>query len=180
MIINYKLSTNQYKKYVFKPLLKLISVIVILAFLSVYIFDVAKESLFFVIGATCCWVFLIHLLPLLILALNHIILSKDALFVVDTTNRTYRYEEGSKQLLFNSEEIKQIIIVVSPPSYDGRLDILGFGYFYYWKVILADGTILSLSCMLLDTEEFFGHAIQQEKELFPLPNTAYLPGCAVD
>lgn len=180
MIIEYKLRTNQYKKYVFKPLLKLISVVLIFTFLSVFIFDVAKEDLFFVIGLTWCWVFLIHLLPLLILVISHVILSKDALFVVDTTSRIYRYEEGSKQLLFNSEEIKQIIKVVSPPKYDGRLDILGFGYFYYWKVILADGTILSLSCMLLDTKEFFGHAIQHEKELFPLPNTSYLPVSAVD
>lgn len=34
--------------------------------------------------------------------------------------------------------------------------------------------------MLLDTEEIFGHAIQNEKQFFPLPKTAYLPSNTVD
>ncbi len=46
---------------------------------------------------------------------------------------------------------------------------MGFGYFFYWKIKLTNGKTLSISCMLLDVDDFFGKEATLEKRLFPIP-----------
>lgn len=72
-------------------------------------------------------------------------------------------------LSFRLDEIDKVIKVVSPPKYDKRIDILGFGYFFYWKIKLANGRTISISCMLLDVDDFLGKVVTLEKQLFPMP-----------
>ena len=122
-----------------------------------------------VLGFTWAWVFLIHLLPLIIMGIRHSRLSTGSYFAVDTANHTYLYTERDLSLSFRSTEIEKVIKVVSPPTYDNRVDILGFGYFFYWKIMLVGGRTLSISCMLLDIDNFFGMEISREKRVFPVP-----------
>lgn len=118
------------------------------------------------IGVTVAWAFLMHFLPLLIMAARHSRRSEGSSFAIDTVNNSYRYEEKDLSLSFRLDEIDKVIKVVSPPSYD---NILGFGYFFYWKIKLANGGTLSISCMLLDVDDFSGKEVTLEKQLFPIP-----------
>jgi hypothetical protein len=169
MILEYKLSYNQRRKYIFLPLLKLLAAIVIVTIVGVLWFDIKTEQLQMIIGFTWSWVFLIHLLPLLIIGVRHNQLSKDSSFTIDTIGNTYHYKEKDISLSFRLNEIDKVIKIVSPPKYEKRMDILGFGYFFYWKIILEDGRTLSISCMLLDADDFLGKEATQEKRLFPIP-----------
>jgi len=169
MIQEYKLSNIQLKKYIFLPLIKLVAVIVIATVLAVVWFDIRIERLHFVVGFTWAWAFLMHLLPLLIMGCRHCQLSRDSSFAIDTINNFYYYHAKDKSLTFRLGEIDKVIKVVSPPKYDKRMDFMGFSYFFYWKIKLLSGKTLSISCMLLDIDEFLGKDAILEKRLFPIP-----------
>lgn len=169
MVLEYSLSRSQRRKYLFLPLLKLLAVIALGTLIGVVWLDVRREQLLMVIGLAWAWVFLIHLLPLLIMGIRHSQLSRDSYFAIDTVNKTYQYKEKDLSLSFRLTEIANVIKVVPPPKYDKRIDILGFGYFFYWKIMFVDGRTLSISCMLLDVDDFFGKEVSQEKRLFPVP-----------
>jgi hypothetical protein len=169
MILEYKLSNSQRRKYIFLPLMKLLAVIVIATIVGVRWFDIRTGPLQMVIGLTWSWVFLMHLLPLMILVVRHHQLSSGSSFAIDTSNNTYHYKGKDVSLSFRLNEIDKVIKVVSPPKYDKRMDILGFGYFFYWKIRLADSRTLAISCMLLDADDFSGKEATQEKRLFPIP-----------
>jgi hypothetical protein len=110
-----------------------------------------------------------HLLPLIIIGHGHKRNSERASFAVDTINKVFRFEQNDIFLSFRSDEVDKVIKVVSPPTYDKRVDILGFGNFFYWQIILLNGKTLSLSCMLLDVDVFEGKQISQQKRVFPVP-----------
>lgn len=169
MTIEYTLGRRQFRKYIFLPLMKLVAVIVIFTVLSAVWLRVSREDMVMVISLTWSYVGLIHLVPLLVMGIRHSQLSKGAYFSVDATNNQYRYRERDIDLSFNLGEIDKVVKVVSPPKYDKRIDLLGFGYFFYWKVILLDGRTLSISCMLLDTHDFLGKKESLEKRMFPIP-----------
>ncbi|KYG74369.1 hypothetical protein EV198_1172 [Roseivirga ehrenbergii] len=175
MIINYRLSDSQRKKYFILPLAKLLTAIVVFTLIAMYWFNTDAENLPFIVGITWSWVGLIHVLPLLILAAHHLKVSKGVSFVIDTTNWEYRYKKADFDLTFKASHIKRVVKVMSPPKYDGRRDFLGFGYFYYWEVTLVDETLLSLSCMLLDSDEFLGYENERKKQLFPIPKRGIKP-----
>lgn len=170
-MLEYRLSGRQRWKYIFFPVIKLCTIIVVATIVGVAWLRIGQEQLLIVIGLAWCWVFLIHLLPLLIIANRHNHLSSGAYFVIDTVNKTYQYRDNYTSLYFPICEIEKVIKVVSPPKFDERIDILGFGYFYYWKIVLADGRTLSLSCMLLDVDDFSGKEVSLEKQLFPVPRS---------
>jgi hypothetical protein len=173
MIIEYRLRNDQVRKYLIWPLIKLIGVIVLFTALSTYWFEVDKQNVFFVIIVTGLWVGLIHLLPLLVLAIKHIKLSKNSCLLVNNVTGDFEFQENEFKSTFKCSNIKNVIKVVSPPKYDDRMDFVGWGYFFYWKVILVDGTIILLSCMLLDSEEFFGRKYEREKQMFPVPKNIF-------
>ncbi|WP_339606214.1 hypothetical protein [uncultured Roseivirga sp.] len=175
MIVNYSLSDFKRKKYFILPLAKLLTTIVVFTLIAIYWFNTDAENLPFIVGITWSWVGLIHVLPLLILAACHLKASKGVSFVIDTTNWEYQYKECDFDLTFNTSQIKRVVKVMSPPKYDGRRDFLGFGYFYYWEVTLVDETLLSLSCMLLDSDEFFGYENERRKQMFPIPKRVIKP-----
>lgn len=169
MVLEYSLTGSRRRKYILFPVMKLLIVIVIATILGVLWFDIRNEQLLMVVGLAWAWVFLIHLLPLLIMVIRHNQLSSGSCFVLDTRNTTYHYWWKDKSLSFRLAEVDKVIKVVSPPKYDRRIDILGFGYFYYWSIVLMDGRTLSISCMLLDVDVFPEKMMSQEKRLFPIP-----------
>jgi hypothetical protein len=169
MVLEYRLNSSLRLKYIFIPLMKLLIVIVIATIVGVIWFEVGRAHLLTLIGFTWAWVFLVHLLPLIIMGIRHVQLSTGSYFSVDTVNHTFLYKEKHISLYFRSTEIDKVIKVVSPPTYDDRVDILGFGYFFYWKIILVDGRTISISCMILDIDNFFGMEISREKQFFPVP-----------
>lgn len=171
MILEYTLSGRQRRKYVFFPFIKLFVTIIIFTIIGVVWFDFNTEEAPMVIGLAWLCIFLIHVLPMLIMAIRHTQFSNDSYFAIDTVNKTYQYKEMDRSLSFRVTEIDKVIKVVSPPKYDKRWDIMGFGYFFYWKIILVDGRILSISCMLLDAEDFSGKEVIQEKRMFPIPRS---------
>lgn len=152
------------------PLVKLSTVILIATIFGAIWFGVKKEQVLMVVGLTWGWVFFMHLLPLLIIGAQHRRLSKDMCFVIDTVNNTYQLKSKDRSLSFQLSEIDELVKVVSPPKYDKRLDVLGFGHFFYWKISLVDGQTLSISCLVLDVEDFPGRKANKEKRLFPIPN----------
>lgn len=175
MIVNYRLSNSQRKKYFILPLAKLLTAIVVFTLIAMYWFNTDAKDLPFIVGITWSWVGLIHVLPLLILAIRHLKASKGVSFVIDTANWEYQYKECDFDLTFNTSQIKRVVKVMSPPKYDRRRDFLGFGYFYYWEVTLVDETLLSLSCMLLDSDKFLGFENERKKQMFPIPKRVIKP-----
>ncbi|AYB33652.1 hypothetical protein D4L85_25075 [Chryseolinea soli] len=169
MILEYRLSNRQRWKYIFLPLMKLLAVMVMITIVGALWFDVRTDHLLFVAGFTWLWAFVMHFLPLLIMAVRHSRRSAGSSFAIDTVNNTYHYEEKDRSLSFRSDEIDKVIVVVSPPKYDQRMDISGFGYFFYWKIKLANDRTLSISCMLFDVDSFTGKELTREKQLFPIP-----------
>ena len=169
MTLEYKLRDVQRRKYIFVPLLKLVAIVAVGSIISVTAFGIRKDEIQTVIGWTLVWIFFMHFLPLLIMAIRHNQLSKDASFAFDSSTNTYQYKGKDISLSFALAEIDKVVKVVSPPKYDERMDFLGFGYFYYWKIVLVDGRTLSMSCMLLDVDSFPGRDLSKEKKIFPIP-----------
>jgi len=167
--MKYTLRSKQLKKYLFFPLLRMIVIIVVFTIGSLVWFDVPKQQSVLVITVTLLVISVFHLIPLIILAIRHYQLSRHAFLSFNSTDNQCWYKEGDKEISFNLNEIEKVTKVVSPPVYDKRIDILGFGYFFYWKILLRDGTTLSISCMLVDTNSFFGKSERMEKKMFPIP-----------
>ena len=169
MVVEYRFSDSQRRKYIFRPVIRILLVIAIATVVGVLWFDIRSQRLWTVIGFTWCWIFFVHFLPLLVMAFCHSWLSRGTSFAIDTVNNTYHYMENNISLSFRLNEIDKVIKVVSPPKFDKRIDILGFGYFFFWKVELTNGRTLSISCMLLDADHFLGKEATLEKRLFPIP-----------
>jgi hypothetical protein len=169
MLLEFRANRALRRKYILFPLLKLFLTIVLATICGIIWFDIKSQNLLFVVGFGWAWVFLVHLLPLIIIAYRHHQSSQRAYFAVDTINHAYRFEQNDIVLSFRADEIDKVIKIVSPPRYDKRIDILGFGYFFYWQIVLLNGKTLSLSCMLLDDEVFQGKQIGQQKRIFPVP-----------
>jgi len=169
MISEYRSGKSQLRKYIFFPLLKLLAVILVTTIISLILFRVSREHVLRVVALTWSWVGLIHLMPLLIMGIRHRKLSKRAYFSINTASNQCQYREKDMEFYFSLNEIDKVVKVVSPPKYDKRMDILGFGYFFYWKIIFLDGRTLFISCMLLDVDNFFEKKESQEKQLFPIP-----------
>jgi hypothetical protein len=169
MIVEYTLGSKQRHKYIILPVMKLSGVIVVATIAGIAWLHIEREQVLLVIALTWAWVFFLHLLPLLILGIRHTHLSKDSYFAIDTVNDTYQYNEKGISLSFSLTDIDEVVKVVSPPKYDKRVDILGFGHFYYWQFKLVDGRVLSISCLVFDVEDFSRKGITQEKRLFPVP-----------
>jgi hypothetical protein len=169
MELKYGLGRSQLRKYILFPLLKLLTIFIAGASIGVVWFEVERQNLLVVIGFTWAWFFLMHVLPLSILAIRHTQLSNGAYFSIDTANQRYQYNKNDISISFQLNEIEKVVKVVSPPAYDKRADILGFGYFFYWKVVLTDGRSLLLSGILLDVVDFPGKEFSQEKRMFPVP-----------
>ncbi len=170
----YRYGSEQRWKYFSKPLTKLVVVLVAATICAALFFEVANEDFTAVVVGTLLSVGLAYVLPLLIIARIHIKRSRDAYFAIDKSKDRYEFRDGSNQIAFGSDQIDKVVKVVSPPTYDNRFDRIGFGYFYYWKVVLKDGSILYLSCMLLDTHEFYGRHHTLEKQGFPVPKPTML------
>jgi hypothetical protein len=163
------MGSHQRRKYILLPLLKLSAIILIATVIGIIWLGIRSEQLLMIVGLTWIWIFLMHLMPLLIMGFRHSRLSKEAHFTIDTVNNICYYNEKDLSLSFNLTDVDTVIKVVSPPKYDKRIDILGFGHFFYWKIVLSDSRTLSLSCMLLDVDDFPGKKISSEKRLFPVP-----------
>lgn len=170
MILEYKFGSRQFWKYILTPFLKLLTVILIATIFGAMWFGVREQQVLMVVGLTWAWFFFIHLLPLLIIGAQHMRLSKDMCFIIDTINNRYQFKSKDRSLSFQLSEIDELVKVVSPPKYDKRIDVLGFGHFFYWKISLADGQTLAISCLVLDVEDFSGRKANKEKRLFPIPN----------
>ena len=106
----------------------------------------------------------------MIIGIRHSRLSNEAYFSIDTTHNKYLYREKKLELSFELSQIDKVFKVVSPPKHDKRIDLLGFGHFFYWKIVLLDGRTLLISCMLLDVENFYGKTQSQTKQMFPVPH----------
>ncbi|MDN5213344.1 hypothetical protein QQ020_14840 [Fulvivirgaceae bacterium BMA12] len=170
MTLKYKLGAVQLRQFLVLPLTKLIGVVVVFTFLATYWFGVRAQDMIVVVAITWVWVGLIHILPLLILAAYHYRRSKNSFFNLDSISGEYTFNNGIIELKFKLEEIERVVKVVSPPKYDKRMDFLGVGYFYYWKIILNDCKILPISCMLVNEDTIFdGRKIEFEKRMFPIP-----------
>lgn len=169
MMIKYEIGASKLWKYFYLPLAKLLAVILIFLVISLIWFDTSRDNMFMVVILTLSWIGLIHVMPFLVLAIRHSRISKDTYFLVDTINITYHYKNVNNDIFFDPNQIEEVIKVVSPPKYDNRIDVLGFGHFFYWKIILTDGTILIMSCILLDIEDFFGKKYKMEKRMFSMP-----------
>ncbi len=164
----YRYTNKQFKKYLLIPVLKLLAVVSVALVVGVIGFKVQPANVGFVVLLTLGWIFFIHFLPILVLGIIHYQHSKNQMFRKDLVSNTYYYQDHIRTLSFQRNEIDQVIKVVSPPAYDNRLDLIGFGYFYAWKIILLDGTVLSLSCMVLDRDDFFDVPYTRKKRLFPV------------
>jgi hypothetical protein len=182
MTFDYRQGKIQRRKYILIPLLKLLAILIVGLTIGTIAFDIQIEAMPMAFGFTCAWFFFMHFLPLLVLANRHHQVSKDAYFVIDTTNNSYQYRDKDVLLSFQLTEVERVIKVVSPPKYDERIDPSGFGHFYYWKIVFANQQTLSISCMVLDASNFPGKhffpwkelifpgkELVKEKKMFPMP-----------
>ena len=166
---------GQLRKYFYMPLIKLFATILLSLIVGVVLFPITKDNVFEVATIALAVVFLKRLLPFLVIAIRHIRISNGVSFSIDKSSGKYRYCQGSTTLLFDSNQIKKVVKVVSPPKFDNRFDLLGFGDFFYWKITLTDNKMIAISCLVLDIENFFGMYLEQEKKIFVFPPLIQFP-----
>ena len=166
----YRLNFARYWEFLLFPILKLIVVMLIFTYLSISWFNIESNSISKVVFVTWCWLFLSHILPILIMSIYHYSKSKGVIFKYDSSKSQYQFNKGDIMHKFTVNDISRIVKTVSPPRYDKRADFLGFGYFFYFEVYLLDGTILPISCFILNDEKVFRKGeIELKKKMFPIP-----------
>lgn len=170
MLSEYEIENGRLKKFIFWPLFKLISAFILAIVASLVLLDVGQGKIVFVLGLTCIWIFLVHLLPFFLLTWRHLAISKGVRFDVYNSSTNFRYRNGHDNVEFNLAEVDRIVCVLSPPKNDNRMDLAGFGHFFYWKIFLKNGLVLRLSCLVVDEEVFYQKEIQREKRIFPFPS----------
>lgn len=164
-----ELGTRQLRRFLYLPLTKLIGGMIVFTSLSIFWFNVKTENLALVIGLTWAWVSLVHIFPLLVLAFNHYNKCKNVILIFDQNLQTFLYRNNKIELEFNFVDIARVEKVVSPPKYHDRVDLLGFGYFFYWMIHLKSGAIIPLSCMLINEDKIFDrNGIELVKRIFPI------------
>lgn len=165
----FKMGYEQLKEYIYMPLIKFFASI-LLGLIAAFLFlQLTIDKDFLLVTLTLALVFLKRLLPLLIIAIQHKRISSGVSFSVNKDLGTFQYSREAERLWFDVDQIKKVIKVVSPSKYDKRIDLLGFGHFFYWKIILKDDKTINISCLVLDIENFFGMYLEQEKKFFVFP-----------
>lgn len=168
-MVEYVMDNIHVKRYVIWPLTKLLLAFAFMTILGVFLFSVAADNIFFVVSVTWIWIIATRLLPFFVLAHRHIGISKGVQFYADSDNQKFRYRVDQNEVLFGVDDISQVVCVLSPPKFEKRRDILGIGHFFFWKIVLKSGSVIRLSCLVVDEEIFFHNAIVREKKIFPFP-----------
>lgn len=172
-MVEYRINSQSRSKYILYPFLKLMTAFTFGAIIGVILFKVGTSQILVIVLLALLWCSLIHLLPFFIIAIRHLKFNRNAVFYVEKQNEKFRYKDDKLDLPFEIDQIEKVICAVSPPKNDRRLDLLGFGHFFYWRIVLKSGLTLQLSCMLMDDDVFFGKPIEYKKELFPMPSFKY-------
>ncbi|TXH29691.1 MAG: hypothetical protein E6Q96_03110 [Cyclobacteriaceae bacterium] len=165
----YKMGRGQLKEYFYMPLIKLFAAILLGLIAAAVLFPITNDNAFEIATIALTVVFLKRLLPFLVIAIRHMRISNGVSFSIDKSSGKYQYCQGSTALLFEASQIKKVVKVVSPPKFDNRIDLLGFGDYFYWKITLTDDKMIAISCLVLDIENFFGMFLEQEKKIFVFP-----------
>lgn len=170
MELRYRTTSHQKARFLLWPVARLVTVFVVGSICSVIWFDIESKTFLSVLGFTWIWFFCMHLLPIAVMGIRHSAWSKNAMLSLDTDTNEWRYDYLNHTICFYTDQIEKVIKVVSPPTYDNRSDLLGFGYFYYWKVLLKNGNLFSISCLVVDVDIFPPPLVSLEKRMFPMPS----------
>ncbi len=171
MKLEYRLDFSKFWQFLIFPVLKLTSIIIIFTYLSINWFKVESENIVKVVLITWCGVFIIHILPILIMSTYHYLKSKGVIFRYDSTANEYHFSKGGIKHKFTFNDILKVVKTVSPPKYDRRADFGGFGHFFYYGVYLLDGTVLPISCFIINDEKAFKKDVVELKmKMFPIPS----------
>lgn len=166
--MNYQLNFFSKRKYFYEIVFKTFFLHIIALTVLLYIKGVSEpEVIFFVALAVFIAWALFFFTPLLLLYLNHKNNSRGVKFRIDA-DRMF-YEIGEESISFKTEEILKIDLVLSPPSFDERVDFLFFGKYHFTTIYLKNGEVLNISCLVFDkTKEVFSKdLIEGKKRAFP-------------
>ncbi|TXK78897.1 hypothetical protein [Mesonia sp. K4-1] len=119
------------------------------------------------LAVTSAWL-LFFMLPLCILYFNHRKFSKSVVFEIN--DKDYSYKTKTDVINFNEEDIINIKLWLSPPSYDKRIDFLYFGKYHFATINTKQNKSFNLSCLVFDKIEsvFAEKLIERKKKLFPI------------
>lgn len=107
-------------------------------------------------------------LPLTVLYLNHKKHSRTVRFEINDID--FVYSNKNESISFKQEDIRKIILSLSPTAYSNRIDFLYFGHFNFTTIYLKNGTLIKLSCLVFDkTIEYFeASLITKQSLIFPI------------
>ena len=119
------------------------------------------------ISVLLAWL-LFFILPLCILYYNHKKFSKSVIFEID--DEDYCYKTKTEIINFSKDDITNIKLWLSPPSYDKRIDFLYFGKYHFATITTKQNKSINLSCLVFDEIEsnFPEELVERKKKLFPV------------
>jgi hypothetical protein len=132
--------------------------------------DMIKAGL---LGSFLTW-FIVFGFPLFLLYFNHTKHSKSVVF--KRNNDSFRYENLTDLITFYREDIEKIELWLTPSAYNQRIDWQYFGKYHYLKIYTKAGSIINISCLVLDEpyQVFPDELITRRKNFFPLMKDNYL------
>lgn len=155
-------------KYLYSILLKLSLTCLALIFAYSYFNDLSLQDILLPSLAVTGFILVMNVLPLLILFFNHRKNSVGIKLVFDGINSQYQLHEKRGITTIPTIDVTSVNKVVSPPSYDNRIDWLLFGSYHYWHVKTKDQNI-KISCLICDDENIFQKSkISLSKKAIPL------------
>ena len=133
-----------------------------------------ENSTVYILGGVLPW-FIVFGLPLFLLYFNHRKYSKNVRLEYD--GNTFIYSNKNNIIKFTINDIKEIELWLTPPSYDERIDWQFFGKYHFTKLILQQNQIINISCLVFDeTEDIFPkELIRKKKKMFPFMKISEVP-----
>ena len=149
----YKISRASRLKYFIVPMI--VQLIITLTLVVINLFTSENvDSVRFVESMARLLLLLMWYLfvPLIVFYYNYSKKNKDAIFILDSSQGMYEYqnENENERILFKRQDIDKIEVHVSIPSYHNRIIWLFWQDFFYSSIQLKNGKKVIITCLMCD------------------------------
>ena len=167
----FKITKNDKLKYFIRPLILGFLIDIVLVIIFIFFMQADLVMFFKLVFGLVIGQSILFNLPLSIFYFNYLRKNKDILFGIMDNNENFSYQNKEEKITFVENDIKKVILHLSPPLYDKRTTWLYWDDYFYSEIITIKGTF-KIGCLVINNLEDYikDEKVERRKVYFPLIN----------
>lgn len=159
--------------FIVRPIVLIFIIEILIVFSIKWYYNISQDKFWNLFIGSFSFTFIFYLGPLLILIFNYILKNKRASLKIhfdkDIPDKI-EYLSRGRNIHFKVEDIQNIEWNMSITSYENRYKWFFWDEYFYYKIILKDGSQIFVPCILCDSidEIFENNNLKKIKRYYPI------------